>query len=248
MQKSGFDQVKLKSEYHIVLADQVNIQTRRSITLDAPMLVSNGIGKVTSAQVTIGNLGTNQTLFDPLTAQQLSPLAGIGVLNVSAQLVDLTGNFVVSGVNQINITSHNDGSNAVNSNDIRLNGVLNAANTALTGSLHTQGNVTLTADQVYPSTVANFTLSVEDSAGNAAGNHPTGSIAIRTQHGASPVMSAGGKLTLSAADNRAGRCREGAHGEIILGTYNQTNGTGTQKVTLGSGSTTSVSSDGLTIP
>lgn len=237
LQKSGFDQVTLKSHGSILL-DQTNLQTKRSLTLDAPEMVVNGSSTLESAHVTLGQIydpegNNNQALLDPLDPaglKHLSPSTGSGQLNVSAtQLVDLTGNVLVSGVKELNVTS---------SGDIRMNG----AGTALTGSLHTQGDVTLTADQVYPTTLAQFTLSVEDGTGNAAGKITV----LPGQHGPSPVMSAGGMLKLSAAKIAQYGVVKAPLGTIDL--------SATQKLTLGDPldvnkkSLTSVSAEGLTIP
>lgn len=236
LQKSGFDQVKLKSDDSIMLSGTVNLQTRRAITLDTPQLIVNGSSTISSARVTLGN-------FSPILPPSPAAGTGTGTLNVSGQLVDLTGNFVVSGISQLNVVS---------SGDIRLNGIIDsrtynsagqAKSTSLTGSLHTQGNVSLQADQVYASTLAQYTVSVEDSLGN-----PAGSITVLPgQHGASPVMSAGGQLTLSAANIVQNGVLKAPNGTINLN--------GSQKVTLGGvdpltgrGSLTSVSADGLIIP
>ena len=228
---SGFDQVSLKSGTSIVLADHANLQTRRSLALDAPQLVANGNSSVSSAQVTIGNQDAGlQALLDPLDPQKqnhLAPTAGTGALNISGQMVDLSGNFLVSGVNQLSINS---------GSDIRMNGVINSDNTALQGSLSTRGNVTLQADQVYPSTMTQFKLSVVDSAGNPAGNITV----LPGQHDPSTVMSAGGQLTMNAADIVQNGAVEAPLGTLAL--------IGSQSVSLGAGSLTSVSADGLTIP
>jgi filamentous hemagglutinin family protein len=227
---SGFDQVVLKSDKSIVLADQVDLQTRRSITLDALEFVSTGSGKVSSAHVTLGNAGLNQALLDPLDTinhTQYSPASGTGILNVAGQLLDLSGNFLVSGVKQLNLAS---------SGDLRLNGVINDSKTALTGSLRTQGSVTLSADQVYPTTMAQFKLSVEDGLGAQAGKITV----LPGQHSASPVMSAGGLLTLSANDIEQNGVVKAPMGSLTLD--------GSNSVTLGKNSLTSVSADGLTIP
>ncbi len=220
LQKSGFDQMKLKSDNAIMLADQVNLQARRSITLDTPQLVANGSSTISAAQVTLGNLDQKLQITP-------NPAGGAGALNISGQLVDLTGNFLVSGVSQFNVAS---------SGDIRLNGIINSTGTALTGSLRTLGNVSLQADQIYPSTMAQFKLSVEDSLGAPAGKITV----LPGQHVASPVLSAGGQLTLSAAD-----IVQNGTMKAPLGTLNLN---GSHSVTLGSGSLTSVSAEGQTIP
>ena len=220
LQKSGFDQIKLKSDNSIMLADQVNLNTRHSLTLDTPQLVVNGTSTISSAQVTLGN-------SVPSLQVTSAPVAGTGTLNVSGQLVDLTGNFTVSGASQLTIAS---------TGDIRMNGVVNSTGTALTGSLLTQGNVSLQADQIYPTTMAQFDLSVVDGSGN-----PAGLITVLPgQHSPSPVMSAGGQLTLNAAD-----IEQNGVVKAPLGTLNLN---GSQRVSLGAGSLTSVSADGLTIP
>lgn len=235
LKKSGFDQVELKSGYAINLADKVDLQARRSITLDAPQLLVTGNSKITSAHVTIGNLDQgNQALLDPLNSQlKLNPVAGNGTLDVSAQLVDLKGNFIVSGVKQLNVDS---------SGDIRLNGVYDTTKLEYAGSLRTQGNVSLTADQLYPTTMAKFTVAVEDGTFKADGSpNAGGKITILPgQHGASPVLSAGGQLTLSAAEIEQNGVVKAPMGTLILD--------GSTSVTLGEGSLTSVSADGLTIP
>lgn len=242
---SGFDQVMLKSGNSIVLADQVNLQTRRSITLDAPQLIVSGSSTLSSAHVTLGNLDKGkQALLDPLgpvldplnPIKYLNPVMGSGTLNVSGQLVDLTGNFIASGINQFNV---------VNSGDVRLNGVIHVNDpnnksdlipTSLQGNLRTQANISLQADQVYPTTLAQFKLSVEDNLGNPAGNISV----LPGQYGASPVLSAGGQLTLSAADI--------VQNGVIKAPLGTLNLNGSQSVTLAAGSMTSVAADGLTIP
>ncbi len=239
LNKSGFDQVTLRSGTTISLADHADIQTRRSVTLDAPQLLVNGNSKITSGLVTIGNFDqSQQALLDPLLQVRMQPAAGTGTLNVSGQMVDLTGNFIVSGINQLTINS---------SNDVRFNGIVNDArpgntgamdttNVTLQGSLHTQGNVTLQAAQVYPSTLAQFTMSVEDGAGNKAGS-------ITIQPGGTAtnsVLSAGGLVKLSANIIEQNGVLKAPMGTINLD--------GRDRVKLGTGSLTSVSANGLIMP
>ena len=220
LQSAGFDQVKLRSGNAIVLGNQVNLQTRRGITLDALELIVNGNNTLSSSQVWLGNSGK---------LSQPNPTAGVAgtlnTLNVYGQLIDLQGNFTVSGANQINLNSKGD---------IRLSGI--STGTALTGSLRTQGNITMTADQVYPTTLAQFKVSVEDNLGN-----PAGIITVLPgQHAPSPVMSAGGQLTLSAADIMQNGVLKAPNGTLNLN--------GSQNVILGAGSLTSVSGDGAIVP
>ncbi len=217
LKNSGFDQVALKSQNSIDLADGANLLARSSMVLDAPQLISNGNSDITSAHVTLSN---QQGLVGiPVVA------GSNGSLNVTGQLVDVTGNVAVSGVNKLSLNS---------SGDIRLNGVPDT--TALTGSLTTQGDITLKADQIYPTTLSQFKLSVVDGL-----NNPAGKITVLPgQHAASPVLSAGGQLTLSAA--------EIVQSGVVKAPLGSINFNGSQSVKLNPGSLTSVSADGLIVP
>ncbi len=238
LQQAGFAQVSLTSSNgSIALANQVALNALQSVTLDAPVISLAGNNASISAAYV--NLANSNLQMQSIT----QPLAGTGTLNVNAQLVDLTGNLSVSGAGQLSIAS---------SGDIRLNGVLNQQSitmngitydpgTLLYGSLNTQGNVTLQANQVYPTTMSQYTLAVVDGSSNPAGtitinpNNPTSPAS-----GASPVLSAGGQVSLSAANIDQNGVLEAPIGEISLD--------GAQNVNLGSGSLTSVSADGQTIP
>ncbi|MBY0579193.1 MAG: filamentous hemagglutinin family protein [Burkholderiales bacterium] len=232
---ASFDQVSLKSYNSINLADTVNLATRRSIVLDSPVIKLAGNASVASGHVTLGNLDAgNQPANAPI------PTAGAGSLTVSAQLVDLAGNFAISGANSVSISSNGD---------IRLNGVLDPrtyvldsnkalvpTTQSLTGSLSTQGNVVMQASQVYTGTLAQFKLSVEDATGAA-----NGSITVQSGGAApSPVLSAGGSLTLSAANIFQNGVLKAPTGTINLN--------GVSSVALGAGSVTSVSAEGQIVP
>src|SRR5262249_57311219 len=79
--------------------------------------------------------------------------AGDGTLNVSAQVIDLTGQFDLQNIANANFTS---------SGDIRLytQPVLNDFNgaTQFLGYLVTTGNVTLKAADIYPATANSFII------------------------------------------------------------------------------------------
>lgn len=231
-----FDRVTLQSSGNsnntaasIVLGDGVSLATRRSITLDAPVISVAGKAYLNSAHVTLGN-------FDINNQTSVAPQSGAGSLDVNAQLIDLTGNLAVTGVNSLNLNSNGD---------IRMNGVLDSSTfvggtnpqptaKSLTGSLSTLGDVTLTANQVYTSTLAQFAV-----------NSP-GTITVNPKdvqnpsNGSSPVLSAGGLLALNAANIEQNGVLKAPMGEIDLN--------GSNSVTLAHGSITSVSAEGQTIP
>jgi len=242
LQSAGFDAVTLRSSYGPVVLGNPNVpgatvtlDARRSVMLDAPViaLTGNSAG-ISASYVDLANSNVNNQSVT-------QPLAGTGALNVTGQLVDLTGDVSISGAGQVSIAS---------SGDIRLNGVFNAqnsTNSTLDGQLTTQGNVTLQANQVYPTTMSQFTVSVVDGLGN-----PAGAITVKPDNpaspasGSTPVLSAGGQVTLSAFTINQDGVFKAPMGAITLG-VSTTNGS-TQNVNLGTGSLTSVSADGLIIP
>ncbi len=247
LQKAGFDAVTLTSGYgSIVLADQVKLDARQSITLNAPVIdLTGNKASITSDYVQLANTNLQNQVITP-------PSSGNGILSVTANLVDITGDVSVSGISQLSINS---------SGDIRLNGVLYVApavngvtpNSSLVGQLTTQGNITLQANQIYPTTLSDFTLAVVD--GSAIAN-PAGTITILPGSGSSPVLSAGGQVTLSAANIVQDGVLKAPLGTInlgvnpipvLIGTQIETR-TGTGSVTLAPGSLTSVSADGQIIP
>ena len=234
LKQAGFDQIALKSFNSINLADQSSLQAAHSLTLDAPSLLVGGSASVSSSYINVGN-------SNPQNQTKVNPQAGNGSLTMTGQLIDLTGNFTISGVNQVSFTSLGD---------IRLNGVLKTSTStfsgallspdsnyyALQGSLVTQGNIGFQANQIYPSTMSQFALNVQDGTGASAGN-----ITISGgSNGSSPVLSAGGQLTVNAANIVQDGVVKAPMGSINLN--------GSQSVNLGSGSLTSVSAEGQTIP
>jgi filamentous hemagglutinin family protein len=235
LQDAGFDQITLKSYDKINFADQVVLDAKRSITLDAPLLNVAGNATVNSAYVKVANT-------DPSNQTVVSPVGGTGILNVTGQLVDVTGNVSVSGVNKVSITS---------AGDIRLNGVLKTDTKtfdgalkspdgnyyALQGGLLTQGNISLQAKQVYTSSMSQFALKVQDDNDPNTLNNVTISGGAQ---GATPVLSAGGQLSVSADDILQNGVLKAPTGSINLN--------GSHSVTLGTGSLTSVSGEGQTVP
>lgn len=218
----------------ITAPQNVTLQAGDSITMDAAIISVNpgATATLTAPYVSLGN-------SDILVSDFQSPTSGTGTLNVNgSQLIELYGTLALQGVGQANLVS-SDG-------DIRVRGlqlpVLDATGAALpsdpTGAFLTAGNLELQAAQIFPTTLTQFTIS-----SNAA----NGTIDIE-KSGASPdsVWSAGGSLTLSAANITQNGDVRAPFGTITIeGPPGNVN---TGNITLGPGSLTSTSADGLTIP
>ncbi|HET7832179.1 MAG TPA: filamentous hemagglutinin N-terminal domain-containing protein, partial [Gallionella sp.] len=248
LQAAGFDQIRFKSSNgSINLADGVALQVRRSVTLDAPVIsvagsttgygvfsrtwlgapVINVAGSTAGSKASITASYVNLANTDEKNQGVAAPQPGNGALNISAQMVDLTGNVSLSGINRLGIAS---------TGDLRLNGVAERTTNTLQGTLRTQADMTLQAAQIYPSTLSQYKLSVEDATGAAVGNITV----LPGATGPTPLLSAGGQLTLSAAN-----IEQNGVVKAPLGTLNLN---AAQNLTLAAGSVTSVSGEGMIVP
>ena len=212
----GFDHVALTSTGSITLDAGTNLDTRGSITLDAPSIAVTGEGEaqVHSAYVALGNSDQKTQLI------QRDAQSGSGQLRVDADsLLDLTGAFLIDNTDEVQL--HSDG-------DLRLRGVVNTNEKQLLGSLKTQADVTLSADQIYPTTLTQYEIATP------------GSITVLPGGATAPVYSAGGSMTLRAAEIYQSGVLKAPLGEIVLDA--------TDSLTLTTGSVTDVSAHDAVIP
>jgi filamentous hemagglutinin len=224
LQNAGFDNIQLSKSNNIRVSESVNLTTRGSITLDTPNVIVNDGANATlnSSYVSIGN---SQSQYQDV-ASVTTPVAGTGTFAVNANYIDLYGNQSLSGTSVANFNSKGD---------IQLRGVLigtDNRNTDLVGGLNTSGNMMLSATRVYPSTLANYTLS---STGTDA------AIAFKSSGKDSGVpFSVLGKLNVKAANIMQDGVLRAPFGVINLEATNQ--------LSLGSASLTSISAEGKTLP
>jgi filamentous hemagglutinin len=259
IQSGGFDAVALKSADIIAIDGVVSLSTKASVTLDAPVLQGDpgAALHVSSAYVALGNYYNALDYFDvptsggtqnPNVATVLTPTCGAlcaATLSVTAQLIDVRGISAFAGFTSESLSS---------SGDIRLTTAENPVNTppplqtppgdtseaSLRAGLNTSGNLTLQAQQIYPTTNSDFTITSANSVtiAPAAGSATT-------------PLSAGGILTINAPTIVQNGVLRAPMGEINLNAVNTVDSAGATvpgAVTLGAGSLTSVSADGLIIP
>ena len=208
----------------------------------APVVSSGGALVIDAPYISLDSI--LQTVSTPL----LGTVAGISV-TLNADQIDIEG-AVVFDQSVANVALNATG-------DIRLIGVepyqqtlnINTANVpnSLGGQLAVNGNLNITAGQVYPTTGSTFY--VTSSAAN-------GTITFAAAAGATPATpySAGGNLTIQAANIiQDGVIRVPIGSLTIGGRFPLTIGTNvfapaTQSVEAQAGSITSVSAKGLVIP
>jgi filamentous hemagglutinin family protein len=162
---------------------------------------------------------------------------GTSTFSASAQTIDIEG-AVFSGFGQVNLLS---------TGDIRLStpkvadGLVVAGSAVPTdtstfqGSLALAGNLLMRAQRIYPVSAGNFTI---------ATTAPSGTVTFQAPPGSDTEipLSAGGSITVTAATIAQNGNLFAPLGQITLG------GSGTQQVTLGPGSLTSVSLANTLVP
>ncbi len=247
LQSAGFDKLRLQSENRIELRGDVAANFKRGIRLDAPLLEVSGDGRasLTAASVALGQ-SLNPRLFNgndfTLNSQGQSPVVaartGAGVLSVQASTIDLFGSVALGGVAETRLFAGGDIRLTGRNVKLATPGADNVFGTQM-GSLTSTGNLTLSATQIYPSTRTDFTLSVAQQLGGAP--VPGGNIVIAGNGKVvGDVYSAGGRVAFVADTIVQGGTVKAPLGGIDLNA--------SSRLELSSGSLTSVSASGLTIP
>jgi filamentous hemagglutinin family protein len=215
---SGIDSLTLRANGNILI-DSSQLSLARQLILDAQSVAVPTSASLSAPFVEIENSLTGPTSVVP------TPTAGYGVLNVSAQQMVLAGNFALQGTASVTLSS---------SGDIQLQGTsANEAAGPTTGSIVTNGSLSLNALRVYPDTYTDFSIT------SLAGNGATVSVGST---GASPgtPLSADGAVNIFADNILIKGTLSAPFGSINLAANNSLN--------LAGGSLISVSGAGLDIP
>jgi filamentous hemagglutinin family protein len=207
-----------------------------TIAVLAPV-ISTG-GALTIAAPYIG-LQNSIDVADPMT----SGTPGTGTVTFRGRQIDITGMALFDrSVSRASFEA---------SGDIRLTGVVpyvvsvlgQAASTpTLRGGIAVVGDLTMIADQIYPTTGTSFAIT------SSAAN---GTVTFGRSSGVTPATpySAGGNLLVQAANIVQGGVLRVPFGSLTLGSNAATSrAPATRTVVLADGSVTSVSAGGLSIP
>jgi filamentous hemagglutinin family protein len=214
----------------VVFAQDTSLQLPASIRIDAPQIATSS-GAAVLLQAAYVGLGYADSQSGAQIGSSVSAAAqgpATGSLQVQAGLVDFIGTLGLGGFSSSSIQS---------SGDIRFIGVESSGPTPspIAGTLLAAGSLVLQAEQVYPTTLTRFEVSVAgapDNAVNALTILPAGS-------GTGAVLSAGGQLTLQADTIMQSGVLRAPFGMLVLDA---------PQITLAPGSVTAVSGAGETIP
>ncbi|MGC3989375.1 MAG: filamentous hemagglutinin N-terminal domain-containing protein [Chthoniobacteraceae bacterium] len=204
------------------------IYANSAVTLTAPYVK---LGTAFQGPLTAAELAAlEQNLFGGEAAQAaFGATYGTGSLTVNASLIDV-GNLSLQGIGNLNLIASNG--------DIRGDGTLDVA-----------GHIYLQAGQIYPPSAVSFTIAAEDY--KVGSTTHLGSVTIAGSGTRQLPLSAGGELNVYGSIIHQGGTLRAPLGVINIGTDGTDSSlvnflTGqafatTQKLTLSSGSVTSVS-------
>lgn len=207
----------------ILFKGDVKLNLHNGLALDSTNLAwqrnnAADTGNVTLQAVT-ATLGS-----DNFRQSWLNPSGGDGHLTVKADLIDLVGGSATQGFDTVHLASNGD---------IRLKGIrLDSREKDFVGELETYTNLVLTADQIYPTSLTNFALTVSGDG--------DGTLIVNPGGKPSPVLSALGKMTLQAPNIVQNGTLRAPQGEIVL--------EATQEISFGANSLTTVSAAGTVVP
>ncbi|MFA7349558.1 MAG: filamentous hemagglutinin family protein [Methylotenera sp.] len=230
---AGFSDVALKSEHGVRFTGDVDLTVSRSLSLNAKVVeaTDGSTVRLTAPNVVIANDIDAKPLRDPVEFTAATPVAGTAKLIVNANLLNLNGQFALSHFATTTLNS---------TGDIRMTGVSdpNVApgdlNQPPVGQLVTTGELNFNARQIYPTSLSDFTVTVNGAGSKVSFNK------INPNGGYDKVLSAGGKLTVNAETIDQNGVLLAPFGTIALNASDTLN--------LNSGSVTSVSAQGALIP
>ena len=237
--QGGFQDVSLASSDTIAFEGDVDLSVPGRLSLEAPNLKGDASANValTAASVRLGQSQTRSLRKTP--DAPISP-TGTGQLAINAEEIDVAGEVVIDGFAHSRLSAQDA---------LRLSGLDNGD--GLIGRLATNGDLTLAAGVLYPTSGADVSVEIR--------NSDSGTLRIEAVGSDALPLSAFGELALIAPHVvQAGRVRA-PFGQISL-TSGQLTDTGASlgsrdsvalpdgTVTLADGSITSVSASGQTIP
>lgn len=233
MMNAGFSDVALKSEHGVRFTGDVDLAVSRSLSLNARVIeaTDGATVKLSAPNVVIANDVEIKPLRPNSEYQATTPVAGTANLTVNANLLDLKGNFSLSRFATTTLNS---------TGDIRMTGVsdpnvsVGGLSQPPVGQLLTTGELSFNARQIYPTSLSDFTVTVNGAGSKVSFNK------INPNDSYDKVLSAGGKLTVNAETiDQNG---------VILAPFGTISLNASDTLNLNSGSVTSVSAQGALIP
>lgn len=237
--QGGFQDASFASSDYLVFDSNLTLSMPGRLTLEAPTLLGDNASRVA---LSAASLLLTQSAEPGERSTPYAPTAGHtgGRLTLSAGDMEVRGRVSTTGFTATTLAS---------AGDLRLSGL--AEGDALRGQLVTDGDLTLRAAVVYPTSASEFDVQIR--------NNPAGVLRIESSGADHPVISAVGDLDLIAPRvEQFGRVKA-PFGRIGIASGRFTDAgvrvsdsamqsVAGGEVVLGAGSLTSLSAEGLIIP
>lgn len=200
---SGFDALTFGSPTALLFQSGMDMQIGRSLTLDAPLIKGNGSDNVTLSAPWVRL--TNTGAFLPTSPATES---GTALLSLKGEWLDLEGSTALAGFGTTQLQAGRD----MRLSD-RYYDTVNNGDPGWYGGLQTGGDLVLQGTRIYPTTAANFSI--------ASGGRVTTQLPTPDSKDTTPIYSAGGNLSITAANgiNHTGYLAA-PMGQILLNSKN----------------------------
>ena len=225
--KSGFDDITLKSKFSLDLGRRsqddngTDIAIARALTLDAPVIKGSQDIGLNAPMITLTN--SYYPFVNTVAGPGASPAAPAGSLSLSGGWIAVTGGINLEGFKDVDLTATHDIS--LTDKLYTTPSGLNSTNYPATsdGSLQIPGDLTLTADRIYPTTRSAFSIYAKGYTDDK-GNISYGTVTTKAGQGVTegPIVSAGGSLDIEALDIDHGGAIYAPMGAITLNSDNRT--------------------------
>jgi filamentous hemagglutinin len=196
---SGFDTVQLGSSNTIDVQGNTTLSTASALTLDAQALrVGPGATlSLNAPRLSLGFLASRSSYAANLDAD---PSGGTGRLTARAEHIDLVSGLSLQGVGQTELNAQGD---------VRLRGGPPDGSVRPSGQLRSQGSLSITAAQLTPASMTDFTIDLGSGAASRL---------QLTTNGATPLepLSAQGSVTLRAREIDIEGRISAPHGRIVV--------------------------------
>lgn len=217
----------------VLFKGDVTLTAAKQIVLDTPQFqVTNGASKVilNSAYVALGSRQSrlDTALGDGNVTTTLAPQAvnGLGQITVNGKNIDLIGGLSFQNIGQVNLNSESD---------LRATGIRTRPESKdYLGEFKLDGNLNVSAAQIYPTTLSSYTFSV------TGDTTISPSLLLKGDFQTTPIYSAAGSLTFNSQNITQSGTVKAPFGLLSLNA--------TKQLHLSNGSVTSVSGEGVTVP
>ena len=221
----SFSNVNLQANQQVRFITDATLALDGNLKIDAPALVTApGVANVALSGASTLQVGASYQT----TPSAAGAIGGAGKLALSGGLVELSGHQVLQGIGDVTVAS---------ASELRLQSLPDSG-AGLQGSLSLQGQLTLSAPVVVPTSGSQYTV---DAPGQRV-------LVTGGDRNAALPLSAGGSLTINAADIAVGDAADATRAGVLRAPFGSLVLDASDSLVVGNGSLLSVAGTGLTLP